>query len=501
MAFPFVPRSLRAKVTLGLLVPLVVVLGSFSAIQYARHEESHRQALELLAGQTSQAVENSLRDQMLTRNLEGLRRTLDSIGQGEAIQAISILDLGGKIVFAPGEASVGERLNNLDPTCQPCHRLPGDERPSSVIVDLPDGSRVFRSMNPIENRPECHACHDPSQRLTGLLLIDISMAPLMDPLRVDLLEHILWPAATILAALAVANWALGRLVLRPLQTTAKALARFGEGQHAVQLTVESHDEIGRLAESFNTMAQRIRAEEQANRTLSEALRDQATARRELLRRSISAQEEERRRLARDLHDDLGQDLTGTAMHLEALERSWPQNPETGLKALRTARQLISGATERVYEVILSLRPSALDDLGLAPALRAHAARVLEGKGIQFELEAEALDRRLSPEIETAVFRIFQEALNNTVRHGHASRVRMVLGMHDGAFEAEIIDDGIGFDARTVSEPADGRSGRGLGLLGMRERIEQCGGSLAIDSRPGSGTRLRVRIPIPHAPND
>jgi signal transduction histidine kinase len=501
MAFPFVPRSLRAKVTLGLLVPLVVVLGSFSAIQYARHGESHRQALELLAGQTSQAVENSLRDQMLTRNLEGLRRTLDSIGQGEAIQAVSILDLSGRIVFAADEVNVGQRLDNLDPTCQPCHRLPSVERPSSVIIDLPDGSRVFRSMNPIENRAECHACHDPSQRLNGLLLIDISMAPLRDPLRVDLLEHILWPAATILAALAVANWAVARLILRPLQTTAKALARFGEGQHDVQLTVESRDEIGRLAESFNTMARRIQAEEQANLTLSEELRHQSAARRELLRQLISAQEEERRRLARDLHDELGQDLAGTAMHLEALERSWSRQPETGLQVLRKARELISEATERVYEVILSLRPSALDDLGLAPALRANAARVLEGQGIQFELNAEALDRRLPPEIETAVFRTFQEALSNAVRHGQASRVRMVLGIRDGAFEAEMTDDGIGFDPRTVSETSDGRSRRGLGLLGIRERIEQCGGSLAIDARPGSGTRLRIRIPIPYALND
>lgn len=501
MALSSIQRSLRAKVTLGLLVPLVLVLGVFSALQYVRHEESHRQALELLAGQTSQAVENSLLDQMLTRNLDSLRRTLDAIGQGEAIQAVSILDLSGRIVFAPGEANVGQRLDNLDPTCQPCHRLPGAERPSSVIVDLPDGSRVFRSMNPIENRPECHACHDPSQRLNGLLLIDISMAPLDDPLRVDLREHILWPAATIVAALVVANWAVGRLVLRPLQTTAKALARFGEGQHEVQLTVESHDEIGQLAESFNTMARRIQAEEQANQALSEKLRDQAAARRELLRRVISAQEEERRRLARDLHDDLGQDLAGTALHLEALERSWSWHPETGLQALHRARQLISGATERVYEVILSLRPSVLDDLGLALALGAHAARVLEGKGIQFALDAEALDRRLPPDIETAVFRTFQEALSNAIRHGHASLVRIALGMRDGAFEAEMTDDGVGFDMQAVAETADGRSRRGLGLLGMRERIEQCGGSLAIDSQLGSGTRLGIRIPIPYAPSD
>ncbi|OGT26145.1 MAG: hypothetical protein A2Z17_07825 [Gammaproteobacteria bacterium RBG_16_66_13] len=498
MGLSSVRRSLRGKITLGLLVPLVLILGAFSAIQYVRHEDAHRRALALLAGQTSQAVENSLRDQMLTRNLEGLRSALDAIGQGEAIQAVTILDLTGRVVFAPGDEGVGQRLDNRDPTCQPCHSLPGSERPSSVIVDLPDGSRVFRSMNPIENRPECYACHDPGQRLNGLLLIDISMEPLNDPLYVDLRDHILWPAATIVAVLLITNLALGRLVLRPLEAAAKALARFGSGQHSVKLAVESSDEIGQLAESFNVMAERIQTEENENQSLSEELRDQASARGELLRRVISAQEEERQRLARDLHDDLGQDLAGTAMHLEALERSWAQHPEAGVQALRKARELIAGATERVYDVILSLRPSALDDLGLAPAMRAHASRVLEGKDVRFVLDEKGLDRRLPPEIETAVFRSFQEALGNAVRHGRPTEIRVSLGMQAQAFDAEISDDGAGFDLRSVTGTADGRRRRGLGLLGMRERVEQCGGSLEIHSQAGAGTRLRIRIPIPDA---
>ncbi|HET7011367.1 MAG TPA: sensor histidine kinase [Anaerolineales bacterium] len=486
---------------LGLLVPLVVILGTFSAIQYVRHEEAHREALALLAGQTSQAVENSLRDEMLTRNIRGLRNTLDAIALGEAIQSVTILDLTGRIVFAPGDEGVGRKLDNRDPTCQPCHSLPGSERPSSVIVDLEDGSRVFRSMNPIENQPECHACHDPGQRLNGLLLIDISMAPLNDPLYVDLRDHVFWPAATIVAVLLVTNAALGRLVLRPLETAARGLARFAGGQHNVQLDVGSADEIGQLATSFNAMAQRIQAEEEENRALSEKLRDQASARGELLKRVISAQEEERRRLARDLHDDLGQDLAGTAMHLEALERSWSQNPQAGIRALRKARELIAGATERVYDVILSLRPSALDDLGLAPALRAHATRVLEGKDVRFALREVNLDRRLPAEIETAVFRSFQEALGNALRHGRPKEIRVSLSRQGSTFEAEMSDDGQGFDLRSVTEKTDGRTRRGLGLLGMRERIEQCGGSLEVDSHPGAGTRLRIRIPIPDADSD
>jgi signal transduction histidine kinase len=488
-------RSLRAKVALGFLVPLALLLGIFSAIQYLRHQEAHEAALTLLAGQTSQAIESSLHNEMLNRNLEGLQKTVDAIGQGDAIRALSVLDLAGQVTISADQDSVGQILDNSDPTCQPCHSLPASERPSSVIVELPTGERIFRSMNPVENLPECHDCHDPAQRLNGLLLIDISMGPLHDPLAIDLREHFLWPIATIAAVLISANFVIGRLVVRPLQNTARALGRFGAGSRDLQLRVDSPDEVGQLGQAFNSMAREVQVEEQKNQELAARLRDQAAARQQLLKRLMTAQEEERRRVARDLHDELGQDLAATAMQLEAIERTWPKGPQEALPALRKARSLLADATNRVYEVILSLRPSTLDDLGLAAAIRSHAERVLQGTGTRFEMDAEGMDRRLPPEIETAVFRSVQEALGNAVRHGQAKKISIALDIQEGFLLVRVTDDGVGFDVETVSSVPGAQEARGLGLLGMQERVGLWGGELHVESEPGHGTRLWIRIPL------
>ncbi len=488
-------RSLRAKVAIGFLVPLALLLGLFSTIQYIRHQEAHEQALALLAGQTSQAVESSLREEMRNRNLEGLQNTANAIGRGSAIRDLSVLDLTGRVAISAQQENVGQVLDNSDPTCQPCHRLPAEERPSSVIVTLPTGERIFRSMNPIENLPECYGCHDPSQRLNGLLLIDISMDLLHDPLSIDLREHFLWPIATIAAVLISASFVLGRWVIRPLQETARALARFAAGSRDLQVRVESPDEVGQVGAAFNIMARQVQAEEQDNQRLAARLQEQAAAGQQLLKRLMTAQEEERRRVARDLHDDLGQDLAGTAMQLEAIEHTWPKAPHEALPLLRKARSLLANATDRVYEVILSLRPSVLDDLGLAAAIRSHAERVLQDTGTRFELASSGLTPRLPLEIETAVFRLFQEALGNAIRHGRAKNISVALTVSDGFLEVGVTDDGVGFDVASVTSARGPQEVRGLGLLGMEERVRPWGGELHVESEPGRGTRLRIRIPL------
>ena len=216
----------------------------------------------------------------------------------------------------------------------------------------------------------------------------------------------------------------------------------------------------------------------------------------LLKRLITAQEDERRRVARELHDELGQVLTGLAFRAEALEKLVLQDPELALKQLCQMRGLVGEASEGMYDLILTLRPSVLDDLGLVPALRAHMERVADRTGLQFDLDVKNLDRRLPDFVETALFRTAQEAVSNVVRHAEAERVSIRLTCKDHLFQEEIIDDGRGFDISQVN--LNGNSPRGLGLLGMKERIVQCGGDLEIYSVPGRGTRIRVVVPIEEA---
>ncbi|MBI5052181.1 MAG: sensor histidine kinase [Chloroflexi bacterium] len=494
LVLDFIHRSLRLKVTLGLVLPLVGILGIFTAIEYARHREVMFNTLSFLASQTSRVIENGIQHEMLSQDTVGLQHMLDSIGEDKTLRIVYLLDTKGRVVFAPEAEGVGQQLDNHDPTCQPCHRLPAEVRPGSVVVTLPDGQRIFRSMNPIKNQLKCQGCHDPNEKLIGLLLTDISMAPLESTLDNDLLANALWWIGTIVTTVLVVNLAISRMVIRRLEDVAQTLAQFGRGQLGLRLPLDSPDEIGQLGAAFNRMGQRIQSEEVENRALSENLRHEAGQRYQLLKRLITVQEEERKRVARDLHDDLGQDLAGLAVNVEVAERLIEEQPRQARAQLQRIRALLAETTNRAYDIILSLRPSALDDLGLVPALRTHAERVLKDVAIQIEFEAQNFSRRLPPEIETALFRTYQEALNNVVRHSGAKRVHLKLATGDRLFEGEIADDGRGFDVHDFQ--SNGNSARGLGLLGMQERVAQCGGTLKVISQVGTGTQIQISVPIP-----
>jgi signal transduction histidine kinase len=189
---------------------------------------------------------------------------------------------------------------------------------------------------------------------------------------------------------------------------------------------------------------------------------------------------------------LGQLLTGLAYQTEAIERFVTDDPDRAQQQARVVRSLVAETTQQMYELIFDLRPSVLDDLGLIPALRAYAERLFEGRDIQFEIRSDHLSR-MPPQIETTLYRIYQEGLNNIIRHAQASQVRITLKQDDNVFLGKILDNGIGFEPALIS--MTGLDEHGLGLLGMQERIAQCGGTIDIRSRPGCGTRIIVCIQL------
>lgn len=208
------------------------------------------------------------------------------------------------------------------------------------------------------------------------------------------------------------------------------------------------------------------------------------------KRLIEAQETERRRVARELHDEIGQALTAIKLNLQALPTSSCPAPQ-----LRDSAEIVDRALRQVRELSLDLRPSQLDDLGLVVALRWHVDRESRRAGLNSEFVADLLpETRLPPELETACFRIAQEALTNVVRHARASRVRVDLRWRDSELHLRIRDDGIGFDLSAVK--ARRISDLSLGLRGMQERALIVGGRLEIDSSPSGGTEIYARIPLP-----
>jgi signal transduction histidine kinase len=220
------------------------------------------------------------------------------------------------------------------------------------------------------------------------------------------------------------------------------------------------------------------------------LRDRERVRQQLLRKVISAQEDERKRLARELHDETTQTVTALGMHLE-LALSAP--PERRARELEEARALAGRSLDELRRLMHDLRPAVLDDLGLVPALRWYAQRHLESRGVAVRFEVGALPSRLPYELETAIFRACQEALTNVARHADAEMVLVEIECHGDRLDIDIEDDGRGFDPETV-QPSPGDM-RGLGLLGMRERVELFGGSVRIDAAPGRGTHVAIRVPV------
>ena len=487
-----IKANLRAKITLGVVVPLTLILGIFTIIEASRHREIELYNLTLLASQSGKVIESSLRNAMLESNFSEVQMILNAVGDAGEFRVVYLLDSEGKIIFAPHGERVGDRLDNTHPTCQACHKLPPEARPSSVVV-TDDNQRVFRSMYPIKNAPECMTCHDPDQPIIGLLLTDIPFTKVESALAAGLRENLLWWVGTILVTVVVVNLALSNIVINRLQRLAQALVGFGQDQLSIRLPADDPDEIGQLSEAFNNMSQRIEDEVAENRALSDHLYMQSKQRGELLKHLITAQEDERKRVARELHDDLGQGLAALALQTEAIEQLIDSDTEAAINQLNLTRDLITDTTDRMYELILALRPSTLDDLGLIAALQSHAERFLNGSGIIFELNAAGLTNRLEPEMETALYRIYQEALNNVRRHSGAKRVSITMTMQDGFLKSEIQDDGRGFDLRRLDSNKD--SPHGLGLLGIKERVNQLGGNVEIITKPGSGTLIRLRFPI------
>lgn len=212
---------------------------------------------------------------------------------------------------------------------------------------------------------------------------------------------------------------------------------------------------------------------------------------ELLQKVITAQEEERKRIARDLHDDTSQALTALIYSLETLESTCPSaETRASLSLLRQrATQILDG----VHKIIYDLRPSMLDHLGLFAALRWYAETRLQPLGVRLHVEERGDLHRLPPQTETALFRVVQEAINNIAKHAGARNVRLTFYSQDGILGIDVEDDGIGFNVSEVTRSAD--QYRGLGLVGMQERVGLLGGNITITSVQGLGTQVSIRVPL------
>ena len=273
-----------------------------------------------------------------------------------------------------------------------------------------------------------------------------------------------------------------RAAMNPLNRLQDVVRRVGEGDLSVraQPTPLADVEIARIADTLNIMLDNVQSYEGQVRNLSGAL--------------IRAQEDERQRIARELHDDTGQVLTLLLIRLKLLE-SLP-GAESVRPQIEELRGLIASAIDQVRRLALNLRPPTIDQLGLLPALRSLVSTFTESTGLHVTMELPREPIALGRERTLAVYRIIQEALTNAAKHAGAQHISVVVRREGDALFAAIRDDGRGFTPESfIGRHRQPIGGAGVGLFGMEERARLAGGTLSLQSAPGRGASVTLRIPL------
>jgi PAS domain S-box-containing protein len=281
--------------------------------------------------------------------------------------------------------------------------------------------------------------------------------------------EIRWIRSYISAPIHIKGEVIGALNLQ------SAIPNFFTPEHVVRL--QAFLDQAAVALENARLLQEVQAARERLQTLSQQL--------------LGAQEAERRAIARELHDEIGQVLTAVGTNLRVIELA--PDPATRRERLAESLKLIDEALKQVRDLALDLRPSLLDDFGLVPALEWYIDRQAQRGGFRAGFVAEPADMRLPPALETTVFRVAQIALTNVLRHAQAKHVQVVLRRDAAALELVIRDDGVGFDVPAALARAT--RGATLGLLSMQERVRLAGGQIAIHAAPGQGTEVRARWPL------
>jgi signal transduction histidine kinase len=307
------------------------------------------------------------------------------------------------------------------------------------------------------------------------------------------------------------SWGLARSLVKPIGQLKTAAQNISQGDLEQPVPPIGSDEIGELGRSFDTMRLALKKSlediqewnrqleqkiEERTRQLQESYREieqKEGVRRQLLQKVLMVQEEERKRVARELHDETTQSILALVMRLEAAAALPDAEVGKIRQMLNDIRKLAVGTLDSVHGMIFDLRPSVLDDLGLLSAIRWYAQNRLNQNGVKARVEVTGEEKDLPPQVEIALFRVAQEAITNIAKHAGAHHTLVNVEFKDSSITIEVEDDGRGFDM-TQLNPRTGDS-QGVGLMGMRERVELLGGRFQIESRPGSGTHIIVEVPL------
>ncbi len=282
---------------------------------------------------------------------------------------------------------------------------------------------------------------------------------------------------------------IARRITRPITALAQVAAAITQGDPTVRAAIADRGEVGKLAAAFNDMASSLINASKDKEVLLEELRAKEQLRDTLIGKLITAQEDERKRISRELHDETSQALTSLMLTMRVLAEDATSDAQR--EALLTGRDVAADILRDVRQLAIELRPPVLDELGLVPAIKKYIEKFDDRQGLSIELSTAGAGRQIDDRIAVALYRIIQEGLNNVVKHSGAKNVRIDIVDDRENISLTIADDGRGISADDLRKAQ--RESR-LGLYGMRERVELLQGRLDIETSPKGGAALIITIP-------
>lgn len=452
--------SIRTKI-IGIILGLVILLGSGLTlfVRQSLHEAMSRE-LETLAESVTHDLASRSTDLILVNNVYALYDLVQETQRNYPdIRYILILDTNNQaLVHTFGSGLPGGLIEANLPSA--------GERYRAFAFNTAEG-RVLDTAVPI---------FDGRAGVARVGFSEVSIQRTLNMVTTQLLLATLLVSTIGLVASIFLTW----ILTRPILLLADAAQEVGQGNFDQQVERWANDEIGEMSDAFNRMVVDLKL-------ASEERSERERLRTEMVEKVISAQEEERKRIARDLHDQTSQALVSLIVQLKLVESA--SNKASRTQAIVDLREQLRATLNDVRRMAHDLRPGVLDDLGLTQSIQWFADQCRQNSEVKISLTVDAACDQLPPHAATAVYRVTQEALTNVIKHSQATQVWITIRNVSESFHLEVRDNGVGFDVDRLPGP-----GEGLGLFGMQERIQLLGGNFSIESAPGKGACLSALVP-------
>lgn len=476
-------RSIRWKIALGLTLPVLVALIGFSVADYYRRNVLLTEIAETSASHMGETVRGGLKHAMLQNDSAMLESSMSDFVSQEHILNIAILDADGRVKYSSNRSYFETMPTESSPGCVECHRPTGVIQKTSMMLDLPGVSEPFlRSNTIIENEPECFTCHDPSQKMLGVIITDFSLQSSKDQIKKDMWSDVLVSTFIAIIFILTLYVAAHFLIVKRVEKLKLPLTQYARGDLSARIPLNLplvRDEIDDLINAFNQTAGALETELQSKEQASDV--------------RYLAVKEERQRLARELHDSTAQVLAYVRNKVTAARLLIEQNKlSNAVQELRQLDEAAGNVFADLRQAILDLKTDIREDQTIDSVLTEYALNFERYSDIPTQvINKDAGEIKVPSGYDLQLLRIVQEALANIRKHSGGTKATVILEVdNDHSLVITVSDNGLGFDPTAHS--AEARPHFGLEI--MNERARSIGASFDVVSHTGQGTQIIVKLP-------